>query len=133
MKRNNMKWEKVCKPIKEGGLGARSLGEVNNAMLYKLYWVFKQGTEEWAKYFRSKFSTKSGDSIRYYKISTLWTGIKSGASLSKPYIGWFIRDGTQIDFWRDTWATDIPPMEYINMPRHMWKYCKAKLSYFINS
>ncbi|KAF6135131.1 hypothetical protein GIB67_040442, partial [Kingdonia uniflora] len=80
-----------------------------------------------------KFSTKSGDPIRYNKISTLWTGIKTGAALSKPYIGWLIGNGTNINFWRDTWAKDIPLMEYIDLPRLMWKNCKAKLSTFINS
>ncbi|KAF6172766.1 hypothetical protein GIB67_000824 [Kingdonia uniflora] len=102
-------------------------------MLCKLHWVFKQGIEEWEKYLRSKFSPKSGDSIRYHKISTLWTGFKAEAALSKPYIEWPIGDGININFWRDTWATDIPLMEYIDLPRHMWKNCKAQLSNFINA
>ncbi|KAF6147578.1 hypothetical protein GIB67_035335, partial [Kingdonia uniflora] len=52
-----------------------------------------------------KFSTKSRDNIRYHKPSTIWPGIQTGASLSKPYIGWLIGNGKKIDFWRDTWAT----------------------------
>ncbi|KAF6143666.1 hypothetical protein GIB67_021676, partial [Kingdonia uniflora] len=52
-----------------------------------------------------KFSTKSGDTIRFHKPSTIWSGIQTGAALSKPCIGWLIGNGTKIDFWRDTWAT----------------------------
>ncbi|KAF6161402.1 hypothetical protein GIB67_009281 [Kingdonia uniflora] len=100
-----LKWDKVCKPIQEGDLGVRSLGEVSNAILCKLHWVFKQGIEDWALFLKSKFSTKSGDTIRYHNPSTIWSGIQTGATLSKPYIGWLIGDGKKIDFWRDTWVT----------------------------
>ncbi|KAF6171607.1 hypothetical protein GIB67_008193 [Kingdonia uniflora] len=127
-----LKWEKVCKPIKEGGLGVRSLGEVNNAMLCKLHWVFKQGTKEWAKFLKTKFSSKSGDPIRYHKPSTIWTSIQMGAALSKPYIGWVIGNGQQIDFWRDTWTTDIPIMKYIKLLRDLWIKSKKRLNNFIN-
>ncbi|KAF6169911.1 hypothetical protein GIB67_034303 [Kingdonia uniflora] len=75
------------------GLGIHSLGEVNKAMLYKIHWVFQQGPEEWPKFLKSKFSSKSGDTIRYYKPSTLWKGIKIGATYSKTHIGWLIGDG----------------------------------------
>ncbi|KAF6166052.1 hypothetical protein GIB67_012949 [Kingdonia uniflora] len=114
-----LKWEKVCKPIKEGGLEIQSLGEVNNAMFCKLHWVFKQGTKEWAKFMKSKFSSKSGDLICYHKPSTIWKGIQTGAALSKPHIEWLIGNKMQIDFWRDTWAIDIPIMEYNDLPRHL--------------
>ncbi|KAF6136894.1 hypothetical protein GIB67_018933 [Kingdonia uniflora] len=127
-----LKWEKVCEPVNEGGLGVRSLGEVNNAMLCKLHWVFKQNTEEWAKFLKSKFSSKSGDPIRYHKPSTIWKGIQTGAALLKPHIGWLIENGTQIDFRRDTWETNIPIMEYIDLPRQLWKNYAPKLSNFIN-
>ncbi|KAF6139902.1 hypothetical protein GIB67_009749 [Kingdonia uniflora] len=63
----------------------------------------------------------SGDLIRYHKPSTIWKGIQAGAILSKPHISWLIGNGTQIDFWRDTWVIDIPIMEYIDFPSHLWK------------
>ncbi|KAF6162635.1 hypothetical protein GIB67_003181 [Kingdonia uniflora] len=85
-----LKWEKVYKPVKEGGLGVQSREEVSNAILCKLHWVFKQGTEEWEKILKFKFNSKSGGPIRYHKPSTIWKGIQTGAVLSKPYIGWLI-------------------------------------------
>ncbi|KAF6145639.1 hypothetical protein GIB67_018745, partial [Kingdonia uniflora] len=65
-----------------------------------------------------KFSTKSGDTIRYHKPSTIRSGIQTGAVLSKPYIGWLIGNGKKIDFWRDTWAAKILLVEYIEFPKH---------------
>ncbi|KAF6157056.1 hypothetical protein GIB67_041517, partial [Kingdonia uniflora] len=79
-----------------------------------------------------KFSSKSGDTIRYYKPLTLLKGIQTGATFSKPHIGWLIGNGQKIDLWRDTWATDIQLMEYIDMPRRLRKKCKARLNDFIN-
>ncbi|KAF6172018.1 hypothetical protein GIB67_029436 [Kingdonia uniflora] len=119
-----LKWDKVCKPTEERGLGIRSPGEVNKAMFYKHYWVFQQGTEEWAKFLKSKFSNKSRETIQYYKPSTLWNGIQTGATFSKPHIGWLIGGRQKIYFWRDTWATDILLMEHIDMPRQLWKKYK---------
>ncbi|KAF6162093.1 hypothetical protein GIB67_008222 [Kingdonia uniflora] len=81
---------------------------------------------------KSKFSSKSGGPIHYHKPSTIWKGIPTGAALLKPHIGWLIGNGTQFDFWRDTWTTDISIMEYIDLPRHLWKNCTSKLSNFIN-
>ncbi|KAF6152066.1 hypothetical protein GIB67_031388 [Kingdonia uniflora] len=128
-----LKWEKVRKPINEGGLGVRSLGEVNNVMLCKLHWVFKQRSEDWALFLKSKFSTKSEGTICYHKPSTIWSGIKIGAALTKPSICWLIGDGKKIDFWRETWAIEITLMEYIELPVHMWKLYTAKLNNFIKT
>ncbi|KAF6149936.1 hypothetical protein GIB67_008657 [Kingdonia uniflora] len=56
-----------------------------------------------------------------------------GATLLKPYIGWVIGNGQQIDFWRDTWVINIPIIEYIKLPRHLWIKCKTRLNNFIST
>ncbi|KAF6143456.1 hypothetical protein GIB67_029625 [Kingdonia uniflora] len=56
----------------------------------------------------AKFYTKSGDKIKYHKRSSVWPGIKFAEPINKPFIGWIIRNGKKIYFWRDTWATSIP-------------------------
>ncbi|KAF6137179.1 hypothetical protein GIB67_030943 [Kingdonia uniflora] len=86
-----------------------------------------KGIEDWALFFRSKFSTKSGDTIQYHKPSTIWSGIQTGAVILKPYIGWLICDGKEINFWRDTWATKILLMDNIWKVRNKWKYDCFKL------
>ncbi|KAF6157678.1 hypothetical protein GIB67_037251 [Kingdonia uniflora] len=51
---------------------------------------------------QAKFINKAGDAIQYYKKSTIWPGIKLAASINRPYMGWLIGNGDNIDFWMDT-------------------------------
>ncbi|KAF6156871.1 hypothetical protein GIB67_000411 [Kingdonia uniflora] len=74
----------------------------------------------------------SGESIQYHKRSSVWLGIKHAEGIAKPFIGWIIGKGTKINFWRDTWASDIPLREHIDLPHHLWKKCTARESDFIN-
>ncbi|KAF6170873.1 hypothetical protein GIB67_015825 [Kingdonia uniflora] len=69
----------------------------------------------------------------YHKRFSVWPGIKYFAGITKPFIGWIIGNGVKIDFWRDSWASDIPSREHIDLPQQLWKHCKARVSDFINS
>ncbi|KAF6166864.1 hypothetical protein GIB67_026643 [Kingdonia uniflora] len=60
---------------------------------------------------QEKFTIKAGDFIRYHKKSTIWPGIKLAANINRPYMGWLVGNGANIDFWRDSWATEIPLRE----------------------
>ncbi|KAF6162984.1 hypothetical protein GIB67_021133 [Kingdonia uniflora] len=80
----------------------------------------------------TKFYTKSGEKIKYHKRSSVWPRIKFAEPINKPFIGWIIGNGKKINFWRDTWATSISLREHIDLPNHLWKLCKAKVSDFIN-
>ncbi|KAF6159315.1 hypothetical protein GIB67_032086 [Kingdonia uniflora] len=102
-----LRWDKLCEPVKEGGLGIRSLKEVNNAMICKLNWIFTLREEPWAQMMYAEFYTKSGDRIKYHKRSSVWPGIKFEEPINKPFIGWIIGNGKRIDFWKDTWTTSI--------------------------
>ncbi|KAF6157922.1 hypothetical protein GIB67_015238 [Kingdonia uniflora] len=68
---------------------------------------------------QAKFTNKVDDFIQYHKKSTIWLGIKLAARISRPYMGWLVGNGEVINFWRDTWATEIPLREYIKMPQSM--------------
>ncbi|KAF6174386.1 hypothetical protein GIB67_034143 [Kingdonia uniflora] len=114
------KWSRLL--IKEGDNILKNYiwtGDPTKRKGVTLKW--EKGTKDWAIFLKSKFSTKSGDTIRNHKPSTIWSGIQTRVALSKSYIGWLIGDGKKIDFWRDTWATKIPLMEYIELPINMWK------------
>ncbi|KAF6168730.1 hypothetical protein GIB67_013112 [Kingdonia uniflora] len=45
---------------------------------------------------------------------------------------WIIGDESNIDFWRDIWATEVPLRELMDLPKNLWKNCTTKLSTFIN-
>ncbi|KAF5200960.1 hypothetical protein FRX31_009452 [Thalictrum thalictroides] len=42
-------WDKCCKPVQEGGLGIRKLGDLNLAMLTKLAWQIMTGNSSFSK------------------------------------------------------------------------------------
>lgn len=45
-------WEKVCRPIKEGSLGIRSLSKLNEALNLKLCWDMMISKEQWYAFMR---------------------------------------------------------------------------------
>nr|XP_027102979.1 uncharacterized protein LOC113724256 [Coffea arabica] len=49
------KWEKLCFPEKEGGVGFRSLQAVVEAFSCKLWWMFRCGQSLWAKFMRARY------------------------------------------------------------------------------
>ncbi|KAF6146730.1 hypothetical protein GIB67_009016 [Kingdonia uniflora] len=67
-------WHKVCKPLFEGGLGVKSMKEVNLALLMKLAWQIVSRNGAWLDFIRGKLFTCSGEMIKYYKYSSIWLG-----------------------------------------------------------
>ncbi|KAF6137104.1 hypothetical protein GIB67_030868 [Kingdonia uniflora] len=102
-------------------------------MLFKLNWIFTQREETWAQLLHVKFHTTSGERIQYHKQSPVWPGIKHVEGITKPFIGWIIGKGMKIDFWRYSWASDIPLREDIDLPHYLWKKCTARVSDLINA
>ncbi|XP_019465329.1 PREDICTED: uncharacterized protein LOC109363519 [Lupinus angustifolius] len=68
-------WNKVCTPIKKGGLGIRSLKEMIQDAILKLAWEMRASKEVWAEFFRDRFCKGSRPLISYIK-SSVWVGIK---------------------------------------------------------
>ncbi|XP_026416756.1 uncharacterized protein LOC113312216 [Papaver somniferum] len=67
-----LKWDSVCSPIDEGGLGLRRLEILNKARLIKLFWKIINGDDEMSRYFQAKYQDRNGDWIRYYRKSSVW-------------------------------------------------------------
>ncbi|KAF6168095.1 hypothetical protein GIB67_011480 [Kingdonia uniflora] len=93
----------------------------------------KEEEEAWAQLLHAKFHTTSGERIQYHKRSSVWPGIKHADDITKPFIGWIIGKGTDIEFWRESWAYDIPLREHIDLPHDLWKKCTARVSDFKNA
>ncbi|KAF6172162.1 hypothetical protein GIB67_003854 [Kingdonia uniflora] len=72
--------KKVCRPVAEGGLGIRRLGEINEALLMKQAWVLLEGRSEWPKFMHAKFFTKFGEIVGYALGSSMWKGISLALS-----------------------------------------------------
>ncbi|XP_026442379.1 uncharacterized protein LOC113341880 [Papaver somniferum] len=53
-------YDKICIPVKEGGLGLCSLKTMNQALLMKLWWNIKSSGKNWARFLESKFTCRDG-------------------------------------------------------------------------
>ncbi|KAL9669607.1 hypothetical protein QQ045_007154 [Rhodiola kirilowii] len=73
-----IKWETICTPKDEGGLGIRKLSDVKKCLLNKLAWRFLQNQSIWAQFARDKYLHSS-------YTSATWTALK-------PYISKMRRD-----------------------------------------
>ncbi|XP_078154682.1 uncharacterized protein LOC144550407 [Carex rostrata] len=82
-------WDKITKPIKEGGLGIRDLGTVNEALLTKLLWrVAKEHNTQWVDIVRAKYFPRSllWQSKRDYRCTIFWRAIMSLRSKLLPLL-----------------------------------------------
>ncbi|KAF6148954.1 hypothetical protein GIB67_026699, partial [Kingdonia uniflora] len=53
-----------------------------------------------------KFTKKNKKTIDYYKVSTIWPGLKGVIPFVKDNSRWIIGNGSTIDFWRDCWGSN---------------------------
>nr|KYP67014.1 Putative ribonuclease H protein At1g65750 family [Cajanus cajan] len=97
-------WHIVCSNFDEGGLGVRSLMDINNAYMLKLCWNFVKKDSNWASMLASKVYKRSGDVI-YYLASTIWASIRDMYSIVKDNSTWKIGIGKKVNFWIDRWLS----------------------------
>lgn len=53
--RHWISWGSICKPYEEGGLGIKSLSEVQTCFIMKLIWNIIYGNSLWSSFARTKF------------------------------------------------------------------------------
>ncbi|XP_026398770.1 uncharacterized protein LOC113294598 [Papaver somniferum] len=103
-----LKWNTVCIPFEEGGLGIRRLEDMNKALLMKFLWNMLQSEDEWALFFLAKYTDKNGNWISYYKRSSIWPGIRWIIQDFNDLTRWDVGDGKQISLWNDRCIYDDP-------------------------
>jgi hypothetical protein len=106
-----VKWEKVCTPLKEGGLGIRNLLIFNRALLGK--WLWRYGLERdawWRVVVDSKYGSLWGGWCSLEPRGVfgvgLWKNIRKGWDTFKSFTRLVVGDGTRISFWHDLWCGD---------------------------
>ena len=104
------KWDILCKPKDQGGLGIHNLELKNIALLSK--WLYRLLTKDgtWQQILRNKYlgtkplvqvQWKSGDS--HFRASLM--NVKIDFLRFATFI---IKDGSQIRFWEDAWLGNSP-------------------------
>jgi hypothetical protein len=115
-----IKWDTVCLPKKEGGLGVRDIRAVNISLLSKWRWRLLDNNQVvWKDVITSKYGANVvgrvdlGDESRPWYASLWWKDVCSiGVNCG---INWFsqcavkkLGNGSLTSFWRDKWIGDTP-------------------------
>ena len=128
-----LKWQELCKPKSQGGLGFKDLSQFNDALLAKQTWRLLHDTGSLfyrifkAKYFpsRSIMEAKNPSSASY-----AWKSIIKGLEVIKRGTVWRIGDGTSIRIWQDRW---LPDRQIGKIISPCWpEVSEATVSMFIN-
>ncbi|XP_042969076.1 uncharacterized protein LOC122301760 [Carya illinoinensis] len=102
-KRKWVAWEKICSPIREGGLGLRKLKEVQDSLFMKLAWNLLTGDSLWANFFKQKYVKNQHVTLVDQQKGTLfWKHIVGMVPKVLGNSWWRVRNG-DVSFWRDPW------------------------------
>ncbi|XP_019459974.1 PREDICTED: uncharacterized protein LOC109359738 [Lupinus angustifolius] len=122
-----MAWKNVCQPLKVGGLGLKSIKNLNHAALLKLAWEMSYSNQEWATFYKQRFGIYN---VTRYIKSSIWPGIKSNWQKAIDNSIWIVGNGSRINFWRDNWLGDAL-MDYLQIPVSIQPLLQAKVADFI--
>jgi hypothetical protein len=112
------KWNMVCRPKDQGGLGIEVLDVKNICLLSK--WLFKIINEEgmWQKLLCNKYlKTKTIAKVQAKPTdSPFWKGLMHQKETFLKYGSFVVGDGEGARFWEDTWLGAEPlASEYPNL------------------
>ncbi|KAK9950635.1 hypothetical protein M0R45_006113 [Rubus argutus] len=100
------KWELLCKPKNEGGLGFRDLETLNQAILAKMVWRIALAPTSLVhqvlkgKYFPNASWAEASLGASH---SLIWSSLIWGRELLQKGIRWRIQNGNEVHIWGDRW------------------------------
>lgn len=106
------RWNILCQPKDQGGLGIKNLDLQNKCLLSK--WLFKLVNEDgiWQSMLRNKYLKRHTLSKVSFRPgdSHFWSGIMKVKDLFFNLGSFVLGNGEQIRFWEDVWLGDQPLM-----------------------
>lgn len=108
-------WDKICRPIEEGGLGIKDLACFNEALLLKYLWKLASGCDtQWSALIRAKYIPRSllWQSERTYNCTIFWRSLMNLRDKLKSRLQWKLAGGNQCHAFGEPWfegAMDISP------------------------
>ena len=99
------KWEVLCRPKADGGLGFKDLEKFNDAMLAKQVWrLLKDQSSLFYRVFKAKYFPKGSIlEASAAKGSYAWQSILKARKVISMGMRWRIGDGKSIDIYKDNW------------------------------
>lgn len=104
------KWEMVCRPKDQGGLGIINTQIMNDCLLVKWIWKIHQEPEElWFKILKAKYM-KTGNffNSKVTGSSQFWQGLHKVKHLFKWGAIYKVENGKLCRFWQDRWIKNAP-------------------------
>lgn len=123
-------WHRICNPVKEGGLGIKSLRTVNKAAMLKLTWELIISPSQWASIIKARV-LRGETPISYNIRSSIWSGLKNNFNTMMENHSWQLGSGTNINFWTST-RLSKPLVELLQIPRSMHSDLTSTVHDFIS-
>ena len=128
-------WDKICRPKKLGRLGLRKTVAVNTAFLAKLVWkVLNQPENLWVQQMRAKY----GAPDHFFEVrskpadSWVWKCLLRLRPFIKGGIRWKVGNDHTINFWTDTWCSEVSLVSMLNLDPATLPAIDIKVSEFIS-
>jgi hypothetical protein len=120
-----IKWVKVCKSKKKGGVGIKNLTKLNINFLCKWWWRLEQEEGLWQELVKNKYLYKDSIHTVSHKLhdSPIWYDLLKvkGIYLEGRIVK--IENGKKTRFWEDSWLFDKPLCSLIP---ELFILCKKK-------
>lgn len=99
-------WKEITKPKGMGGLGLRSLTEMNRALVLKMAWKLARGDDtQWVKAMHAKYFPRGAfwSIQRRSRCSKFWKQIMQLRPILAVHVVWQIGSGNSIDLYSQPW------------------------------
>lgn len=123
-------WKHISKPINECGLGICLLEEFNISGLYRRAWELVVGEKIWMSFVHAGFM-KNNMFLNYYKLSSLWPGLKQVMPSPQQDLAWKISLDSQCNLWINDWLLKGSLITKAQILQHLLSTKDVKLNNFI--
>jgi mannosylglycoprotein endo-beta-mannosidase len=106
-----VKWEDICQPKCQGGLGAINSKFMNIALMAKWIWRILGDSDPsllWLRLLKAKYNVKELFSSRPVACSPFWHSIHKIKHHFKKGVRFSLGAHSSISFWKDLWIGDTP-------------------------
>jgi hypothetical protein len=105
-----IKWSKICKNKKKGGLGVKNLRLMNLSLLHKWWWNLDSEEGLWQDLVKLKYV--KGTPVCLIKNglsdSSIWCGLLKVRHIYLRGRKFKVNNGKLVSFWLDSWFEDKP-------------------------
>jgi hypothetical protein len=105
-----IKWTKICKSKKKGGLGIKDIRKMNVSLLVKWWWKLDNEEDVWQKNIKHKYLKSESilDVSHKQSDSAIWADLLKVKNIYLQGRKKLVRNGKTTFFWKDNWLYEKP-------------------------